>query len=109
MRTDVLDKVSVTDMCRGAAQVVAAFGFEYVGQVWQRKWPVEIGAVLTGCEASGERLHFFDTLYMYGPQGGQLHEDLPLTATGTKPSVRAAVPRQWRDAHGSGRVRVAIL
>ncbi|MCX5985820.1 MAG: hypothetical protein NTX54_04795 [Chloroflexi bacterium] len=65
MRTDVLNKVSVTDVCRGATQIVAAFGFEYVGQVWQRKWPVAIDAVLTGCEASGARLLFFDNLYMY--------------------------------------------
>lgn len=85
VRTDVLDKDSVTNACQGAAQVVAAIGFEYVGQIWQRKWPVAMECVLTACEASGARLLFFDNLYMYGPHVGPLHEDLPLAATGTKP------------------------
>lgn len=109
VRTDVLDKDSVTNACQGATQVVAAIGFEYVGQIWQRKWPVAMECFLTACEASGARLLFFDNLYMYGPRVGPLHEDLPLAATGTKPSVRAAITRQWRAAQDSGRVRVVAL
>lgn len=109
MRTDVLDTVSVTDVCRAATQVVAAFGFEDRGSVWQRKWPVAMEAVLTGCEPSGARLIFFDNLYMYGSQSGPLHEDLALTATGAKPSVRLVITRRWRDAHGSGRARTLAL
>ena len=108
-RTEVLDRRSVIDAFRDATKVVAAFGFEDVGQVWQRSWPVAIDAVLGGCEAAGARLVFFDNLYMYGPQAGPLHEDLALTTTGRKPSMRAAITRQWRAAHDRGRVRVVAL
>lgn len=93
----------------GADQIVLAIGFAYVRAIWTDQWPRAMAHVLQAAESSGARLIFVDNLYMYGPHDGPLHEDLPLTSFGTKPSVRAAITRQWQEAHRQGKVRVTAL
>jgi nucleoside-diphosphate-sugar epimerase len=55
---------------------------------------------------SGARFVFADSLYMYGPQTRPLTEDIPLTADGQKPRIRAEITRMWQKAHEEGRVEL---
>ena len=108
-RCDVLDAGSVAAAVGTASQVVLAVGFAYEGRVWRSSWPLAMANVLAACRAAQARLVFVDNLYMYGAQREPLREDMPLTSTGIKPSVRAAITRQWQAARDAGEVRVAAL
>jgi nucleoside-diphosphate-sugar epimerase len=66
-------------------------------------------AMLAGAEAAGARFVFMDNLYMYGPVGEPMREDMPLTDYGKKPATRARMTRMWQEAHGAGRVKAASV
>ena len=103
---DVLDAASVRAAIAGAGQVAVAIGFEYLGKVWEKVWPVAMRNLLDGCAATGARLMFLDNLYMYGPQRAPLVEAMPLSKKGRKPAARAAITRMWQQDR---RVKVAAL
>jgi nucleoside-diphosphate-sugar epimerase len=109
VRCDALDAESVRAAARGAAQVVLAVGFPYVGAVWREDWPRAMTNLVEACAATGARLVFVDNLYMYGPQTAPLSETTPLTPYGVKPAARVEVTRIWTAASEAGRLRVAAL
>jgi nucleoside-diphosphate-sugar epimerase len=108
-RCDALDADSVRAAVAGAAQVVAAIGFPYVGAVWREAWPRTMTNFVDACAAGQARLVFFDNLYMYGPQTAPLRETTPLQPWGVKPAARVAATRIWMAASEAGRLRVAAL
>ncbi|WP_256103211.1 NAD-dependent epimerase/dehydratase family protein [Streptomyces sp. ODS05-4] len=66
-------------------------------------------AVLGAVEAEGARLVVLDTLYPYGPTGGEvMTEDTPWRATGAKGRMRAALDARYLAAHRAGRARVVL-
>lgn len=66
-------------------------------------------AVLAAAEATGARLVVLDTLYPYGPTGGEvMTEDTPWRATSRKGRMRAQLDEHYLDAHRAGRVRVVL-
>jgi nucleoside-diphosphate-sugar epimerase len=106
---DVLNATSLEAAAQGASQIVACFGFEYTAQAWRENWPKAMANLIAVCERQNARLVFFDNLYMYGPQDGPLHEDLPLTDYGIKPKIRADITRMWQTASAQGTVNVAAV
>lgn len=66
-------------------------------------------AVLAAVEESGARLVVLDTLYPYGPTGGEvMTEETPWRATTHKGRMRAELDELYLAAHRAGRVRVAL-
>ena len=106
---DVLDAASVREAVRGATQIVLAIGFAYEQKIWRDAWPKAMANCLDAAAQEKARIVFVDNLYMYGPQRSALREDMVLQDFGTKPAVRAAITRQWMEAHQAGRVRFAAL
>jgi nucleoside-diphosphate-sugar epimerase len=101
---DALDPGSVRRACEGADAVICCLGFPYDSRIWQKQWPKAMTNLLAACEAVKARFIFADNLYMYGPQTEPLVEDMPLTAYGRKPKLRAEITKLWQEAHASGRV-----
>lgn len=103
---DVLDAASLRAAVAGAGQVAVAIGFNYLGSVWEKVWPVAMQNLLDACAAENARMVFLDNLYMYGPQDRALVETTPLKDYKRKPAARARITRMWQQDH---RVRVAAL
>jgi len=106
---DLLAPAQVRAAVDGAAQVVMAAGLTYSGRVWRKDWPVVMSNLIAACEATGARCVFIDNLYMYGTQHAPLHEHMPLTGYGAKPSARSEVTRLWLAASQASRVRMTAL
>ena len=105
-RCDVLDAASVHAALAGASQVAVAIGFEYLGAMWEKVWPVAMRNLLDACAAENARMVFLDNLYMYGPQDAALVETMPLSDHPRKPAARARITRMWQQ---DSSVRVAAL
>lgn len=103
---DATDAADVAKRCRGAAVVYCCIGIDYTR--WMELWPRIVDGLIEGVARAGSRLVFTDNLYAYGPVHGPLTEDLPLTGYGRKPALRAKLARRLLDAHGSGKLPVAI-
>lgn len=106
---DVLDRDSLRAACQGAGALVCCIGFPYDSRVWETAWPRAMANMLDVCAEQGARFVFADNLYMYGPQDAPLVEDMPLTDYGRKPRLRAAITRQWIEAHKAGRVEAVAV
>lgn len=106
---DAADPAVAAAACSKADAVVCAVGVKYDARVWEDLWPRILANLLEACARSGARFVLADNLYMYGPQTRPLTEDMPLTDYGRKPRVRAAITRQWLEAHRAGRVRAAAV
>jgi len=109
MACDALDAGQVLAAMTGAEQAVITIGFEYVGKVWKQVWPKAMANFIAAAEKTNTRVVHIDNMYMYGPQDAPLHEDLPLTAYGLKPSARSEATRLWQRAAREGRVKWAAL
>ncbi|RYY93358.1 MAG: NAD-dependent epimerase/dehydratase family protein, partial [Alphaproteobacteria bacterium] len=109
MACDALDAGQVLAAMTGAEQAVITIGFEYVGKVWKQVWPKAMANFIAAAEKTNTRVVHVDNMYMYGPQDAPLHEDLPLTAYGLKPSARSEATRLWQRAAREGRVKWAAL
>lgn len=109
MACDALDAGQVLAAMTGAEQAVITIGFEYSGKVWKRAWPKAMTNFLAAAEKTNARIVHVDNMYMYGPQDAPLHEDMPLTAYGLKPSARSEATRLWQEAARRGRVKWASL
>jgi nucleoside-diphosphate-sugar epimerase len=104
---DASDRVAARRACQGAAIVHCCVGVDYTR--WAELWPPIIDGLLDGAASAGARLVFADNLYSYGPHDGPLTEDLPVTAYGRKPALRARMTEQLLAADRAGRVRVALV
>jgi nucleoside-diphosphate-sugar epimerase len=89
--------------------IVCAIGVSYISKIYVRIWPIIMRNLLDACAKSGARFVFADSLYMYGPQTRPLTEDMPLTAYGQKPRVRAEITGLWQKAHDAGLVRATAV
>jgi nucleoside-diphosphate-sugar epimerase len=107
--SDALERESVLKAARGAAEIVVAIGFPYVGRLWRDAWPKAMGNFVAACEATQARMVLVDNLYMYGPQSAPLVETMPLASYGMKPAARSAATRVWMEASAQSRARVAAL
>jgi nucleoside-diphosphate-sugar epimerase len=106
---DFADAEQTAQACDGADVVVCAVGVPYRSSTYVTAWPVIMRNLLSGCAKARARFVFADNLYMYGPQTRPLTPDMPLTDHGNKPRVRAAITRQWSEAHRSGAVRAVAV
>ena len=76
---------------------------------WAEEFPLLQRGVVAGAEAAGARLVVLDNLYAYGPtHGADLVETLPANPTSAKSATRAAMTVELLEAHGAGRLEVAI-
>jgi nucleoside-diphosphate-sugar epimerase len=107
--TDVLDRDRVQRACAGSDAVICCIGFPYDSRVWEKAWPKAMDNMLAACAKAQARFVFADNLYMYGPQDRPLTEDMPLTAYGRKPKVRAGITRDWQRAHRDGLVQAVAV
>lgn len=101
---DVSDAAAVLRATAGADAIYNCLNPEY--HRWATDWPPMANALLDAAEAHDAVLVIMGNLYGYGPVDGEISEDLPLAATGTKGRVRV---QMWEDAlarHRAGRVRV---
>lgn len=106
LAADLSDRAAAVTACAGAAVVVNAVQPPY--DRWAELFPPLIAGVLAGAEAAGAKLVMVDNLYMYGPAAGELTEDTPRRATGTKGALRIRIEDELLAAHAGGRVRVTI-
>jgi nucleoside-diphosphate-sugar epimerase len=102
MSADVTTADGAIAACAGAAVVYQCAAPAY-GR-WAAEFPDLTRAVLTGVEAAGARLVMADNLYVYGPVGRPMTEDLPYAATNPKGRARATVAELILAAHRDGRV-----
>ena len=105
---DITDLGGAERACDDAGVVygcVGLPGYEH----WPELWPPLMDGMLHGAESAGATFIFMDNLYMYGPVDGPRTEDMPLTAYGNKPAVRAKITRSWQEAHDTGRVKAVAV
>lgn len=103
---DAVDPLRTTEVCRGAAVVYHCANPPYAR--WPQEFPALQRGILAGATSAGAKLVFGDNLYMYGPVGGPMTEDLPSRALGPNGRTRADMAAMLMDAHARGEVRVAI-
>jgi len=102
---DATDSAALARIADGAAALYNCAAPPY--HRWTSEWPPLAEALLDAAEASGAVLVSAGNLYLYGPVGGPLTEELPARPAGPKARVRA---RMWQDAlarHEAGRIRTA--
>lgn len=93
----------LTESVRGATAIYHCAAPPY--HRWARDWPPLAASANAAAMATGAVLVMLGNLYGYGPVTGELTEDLPLAATGTKGRVRAEIWEQARDLHEQGRLK----
>jgi nucleoside-diphosphate-sugar epimerase len=93
-------------VCRDAAVIYHAVNVPY--PAWPDVLPSVMDAALAAAESSGARLVYVDNLYMYGPVGLPLREDLPAAAQTRKGRLRAKLAARLLSAHQEGRIRATI-
>ena len=103
---DVSDTGMARRICDGARVVYLCANPSY--QHWILQLPRIMTAVIDAAGRSGARLVFGDNLYMYGPVGVPMREDLPSNAEGPKGRVRAEIAQMLLHAHRAGKVRATI-
>jgi nucleoside-diphosphate-sugar epimerase len=105
-RGDITSAAGARAACDGAHVVHHCAAPAY--DRWVQEFPRMTDAVREGAAASGAKLVFADNLYMYGPVGRPMTEDLPYAASNPKGRVRAEMAESLLAAHRSGELRVAI-
>ncbi|PZF86502.1 NAD-dependent epimerase/dehydratase family protein [Jiangella anatolica] len=104
---DVRDPAAAADAVAGAAVVYHCVNVPYEQQI--EVMPRIQESVLAAAETAGARLVVTDTLYPYGPTGGEvMTEATPWRAVAAKGRMRADLDRRYLDAHASGRVQVSL-
>ncbi|SEF13873.1 NAD-dependent epimerase/dehydratase family protein [Jiangella alba] len=104
---DVRDPVAAAAAVAGAAVVYHCVNVPYERQV--EVMPRIQESVLAAAEATGARLVVTDTLYPYGPTGGEaMTEETPWRAVAVKGRMRADLDGRYLQAHQRGRVRVTL-
>ncbi len=104
---DAYDLAQNIELTRGAEAVYQCAQPLYYE--WAEKFPRFQNAILEAAAKNGARLIVGDNLYMYGDTHGQpIREELPYQAHTKKGKVRAEMAQALMEAHGSGKLRVAI-
>lgn len=107
MKSDVSTPEGARAACAGASVVYHAAQPDYTR--WPEEFPPMTSYVIEGAAAAGAKLVFADNLYMYGPGSPQpMTEETPQRATGKKGRTRILMAGRLLEAHGSGRLRVAL-
>ncbi|NTW39585.1 MAG: NAD-dependent epimerase/dehydratase family protein [Cellulomonadaceae bacterium] len=107
LAADVTDTAASVGAARGASVVYQCLNAPYTR--WPEQFPPLQRGVLGAAESAGARLVSLENVYSYGPTDGlPLTEDLPAAATSIKGRARAAMTRELLEAHGAGRVQIAI-
>jgi nucleoside-diphosphate-sugar epimerase len=76
---------------------------------WAQEFPPLQDAVVDAASTAAARLVVLENLYMYGPtRGATMTESTPVNPISTKSAVRARMSAELLEAHGRGRVEVAI-
>ncbi|WP_455409950.1 NAD-dependent epimerase/dehydratase family protein [Streptomyces hiroshimensis] len=100
---DATDGKRLTEAAQGAAAIFSCAAPPY--HRWASDWPPLAKSLCAAAEATGAVLVMLGNLYGYGPVDGPMAEKLPLTATGPKGRVRAAVWEQAQNLHEQGRIK----
>jgi nucleoside-diphosphate-sugar epimerase len=103
---DAYDPASARRAASGATVIYQCAQPEY--HDWPEKFPALQAGILEAAAAAGAKFIVGDNLYMYGPVGGPIREDLPYQATGPKGITRARMAQAVLEAHRSGKVRAAL-
>ena len=104
---DLTDARGAREAIAGAAVVYHAANVPYEQQL--DVMPRMQRAVLAATADAGARLVVLDTLYPYGPTGGEpMTEQTPWRATAAKGRMRAALDEAYLAAHADGRVGVVL-
>jgi nucleoside-diphosphate-sugar epimerase len=104
---DAADSASALAAVEGAAVVYQCLNASYTQ--WPVLFPPLQRSVLAAAEQSDALLVSLENIYGYGPtDGAPMTETLPLVATGSKGSTRAAMTAELLAASDAGRVRIAI-
>ena len=104
---DLTDPGSAREAIAGATVVYHAANVPYEQQL--DVMPRMQAAVLTAAAEQGARLVVLDTLYPYGPTGGEpMTESTPWRATASKGRMRAELDAAYLAAHADGRLGVVM-
>jgi nucleoside-diphosphate-sugar epimerase len=103
-RADLADPVQATDAVAGAEVVFQCAQPAY--HRWPEQFPALQARAVDAATSAGALFVVAENLYGYGPVPGPLTQDLPLTATTKKGTVRAQMWRDLQAAHQAGRLRV---
>ena len=102
---DAADPAQAREACEGAAVVYHCIGLPYPR--WA-EFPSIAAGIVEGAAHAQAKLVYADNLYAYGAVDRPMTEDLPLSATTKKGRIRAGIAQSLMNAHGIGKVRVAI-
>ena len=100
----VLDEVQ--GACDGADVVYLCLNAHYVD--WYELFPPRLAAAITTASATGARLVYHDSVYLYGKSPGPVTEDMPYAATTRKGKLQAEMATTMLEAARSGRIRGVI-
>lgn len=104
---DAANLGAVTELSTGAATIYNCTHAPY--EQWPEVLPRLQENFIEGAAASGAKLVVVDTLYLYGPTGGQpMTEEMPHLAISRKGRMRAQLAWGYLQAHRAGKVRLAI-
>ncbi|MFN8664196.1 MAG: NAD-dependent epimerase/dehydratase family protein [Thermomicrobiales bacterium] len=98
---------AVCELSAGAATIYNCTHAPY--ESWPEVLPRLQENMIEGAAATGAKLVVIDTLYLYGPTGGQpMNEGMAHLATSRKGRLRAELAWGYLQAHRAGKARVAI-
>ncbi|USB31863.1 NAD-dependent epimerase/dehydratase family protein [Paenibacillus sp. YPG26] len=106
LQADLLNEVQARQMLKGAEVIYHCASPAY------HKWDQLFGRmqenIVNGAAESGAKLIVAENLYMYGPVGSVMKENLPFAAMTKKGRVRGELSEQLLKAHREGKVQVVI-
>jgi nucleoside-diphosphate-sugar epimerase len=104
---DAADLSALRELSAGAATIYNCTHAPY--ETWPEVLPRLQENMIEGAAATGAKLVVIDTLYLYGPTGGQpMTETTPHMAVSRKGRLRAELAWGYLQAHRTGKARVAI-
>jgi nucleoside-diphosphate-sugar epimerase len=107
-KTDVFNRLDLTEAIRGSKVAYLLVGLEYNTKIWQEQWPVVMENTIRACAETGVPLIFFDNVYMYGPVEGKMTEETPFKPSSKKGAVRAKIATMLLDAVKRGELKASI-
>jgi nucleoside-diphosphate-sugar epimerase len=76
---------------------------------WPTQFPPLQRGVLEGAAASGAKLIVIENLYLYGPHGVPMTEEMPQRGRGSRSTTRKGMARELMEAHRNGKVRAVSV
>ena len=105
-RVDGTDAAALARVCADASIVYLLLNAHYVD--WYGLFPARLVAAIGAAAATGARLIYHDSIYVYGPFDGPLTEEVPAAATTRKGRLRAEMTATFMTAVSEGRIEGAI-